>query len=217
MQAQRRARDSATGKSVVVGGMTYKQWAKQKRAENKTVWDVYVKKGKRLSSDREQHAQYRKFLDKHISKELDDFQNLKYNEPEKWDELKRFAAYKRVNPESDKRFFDAEQAKNALLKAGKIHATGTFVTPPGGFVVRTSNIHATDRLAQRNITLEIAQSYINNAVFALKQRNGEIYAFYSQNGFAAVDNSGMLRTAGELNESGRELFNEAVKHIGNNK
>ena len=88
MQAQRRARDPATGKSVVVGGMTYKQWAKQKRAENKTVWDVYVKKGKRLSSDREQHAQYRKLLDKHISKELDDFQNLKYNEPEKWVLLK---------------------------------------------------------------------------------------------------------------------------------
>lgn len=68
--------------------MTYKQWAKQKRTENKTVWDVYVKKGKRLSSDREQHAQYRKILGKHISKELDDFQNLKYNEPEKWALLK---------------------------------------------------------------------------------------------------------------------------------
>ena len=30
-----------------------------------------------------------------------------------------------------------------------------------------------------------------NAVFALKQQNGAVYAFYSENGFAVVDTDGL--------------------------
>lgn len=41
-----------------------------------------------------------------------------------------------------------------------------------------------------------------NAVFALKQQNGAVYAFYSENGFAVVDTDGLLRTAGRLDEKG---------------
>ena len=84
----RRARDPETGKSILVSDMTYAQWESWKKSENRYVWDTYIKKGKKLSSDRAQWAEYKSVLGKNVPGTLDSFQNLKYNEPEKWARLK---------------------------------------------------------------------------------------------------------------------------------
>lgn len=68
--------------------MTYAQWVSWKKSENRYVWDTYIKKGKKLSSDRAQWAEYKSVLGKNVLGTLDSFQNLKYNEPEKWARLK---------------------------------------------------------------------------------------------------------------------------------
>ena len=83
-----RVRDPVTGRNVVVPEMTYQEWAKQKQAENKTAWDTYMKKGKNLSSDKKQWREYREILGKNVPDTLDSFQNMKYNEPEKWGLIK---------------------------------------------------------------------------------------------------------------------------------
>ena len=84
----RRARDPETGKSILISDMTYAQWVSWKKSENRYVWDTYIKKGKKLSSDRAQWAEYKSVLGKNVPGTLDSFQNLKYNEPEKWARLK---------------------------------------------------------------------------------------------------------------------------------
>lgn len=86
--AQRRARDPETGKSVVIENMTYQKWEKQKMAENKTAWDTFQKKGKNLSADEKQFREYKDILGKKIPSTLEKFQDVKYNEPEKWETLK---------------------------------------------------------------------------------------------------------------------------------
>ena len=57
------------------------------------------------------------------------------------------------------------------------------------------------------------QNIIDNADFALKQRKGTQYAFYTSGGFAVLDNNGEIGTAGQLDERGKLLYDEVMKHV----
>ena len=80
--ALRRTRDG------LIPDMTYAEWAAQKMAENATAWDTYVKKGRNLSADTKQWKEYKAVLGRKAPNTIAGFQNLKYNEPEKWKQLK---------------------------------------------------------------------------------------------------------------------------------
>ena len=85
---KRRAKDPITGKyEIIDGGTTYKEWEAKKKAQNPEAWDTYMKKGKNLSADTKQYKKYKNVLGKEMPKNLAEFQNLKYNNPEKWKEL----------------------------------------------------------------------------------------------------------------------------------
>lgn len=86
--AQRRARNPVTGEYEIISGMTYAKWAAQKMAENATAWDTYMKKGRNLSADTKQWQEYKAVLGNKAPNTVEKFQNLKYNEPEKWKQLK---------------------------------------------------------------------------------------------------------------------------------
>lgn len=85
---ERRAIDPETGESVLIEDMTYQEWAAWKKAENETAWNAYMKKGKNASADQKQHEEYRQILKGKVPERFADFQNLKYNEPKKWDAIK---------------------------------------------------------------------------------------------------------------------------------
>lgn len=91
--------------------------------------------------------------------------------------------------------------------------SGTLVAPPLGRVAIKANEHAKKRFASRGITLEWTQNIIDNADFALKQRKGTQYAFYTSEGFAVLDNNGEIGTAGQLDERGKLLYDEVMKHV----
>jgi len=86
--ALRRARNPVTGESVMIPNMTYAQWESWKKTENRYAWDTYQKKGKNLSSDQKQFEKYKRVLGKNTPKTFAEFQDLKYNDPEKWSFLK---------------------------------------------------------------------------------------------------------------------------------
>lgn len=86
--AQRRARDPETGESVLISNMSYQEWEAWKKSENATAWEIYMKKGKNLSSDRKQYEEYRKILGNKMPSRFADFQDMKYNDAEKWSMLK---------------------------------------------------------------------------------------------------------------------------------
>ena len=39
------------------------------------------------------------------------------------------------------------------------------------------------------------------------------YAFYTSEGFAVLDNNGEIGTAGQLDERGKLLYDEVMKHV----
>lgn len=86
----RRARDPVTGKNVIVpGDMTYSQWRESmegKHGENRI--EVIGKKINNKATDKQQHQRYKLIYGDKIPSKLDDFQEMKYNKIEEWEELK---------------------------------------------------------------------------------------------------------------------------------
>ena len=85
---KRRAKNPVTGENEIISDMTYSEWAAQKEAESATAWGIFIKKGRNLSADTKQWKEYKAVLNKKVPNTVEDFQNLKYNEPEKWVQLK---------------------------------------------------------------------------------------------------------------------------------
>nr|CAJ1762559.1 minor head protein [uncultured phage] len=84
---QRSALDPATGKRIKVpANMNYEQWY-DKYVRGKPDVELEEKKIKNRSSDRAQHKRYRDIIGKETPKTLDDFQNIKYNDTDKWNSL----------------------------------------------------------------------------------------------------------------------------------
>lgn len=91
----RSAINPATGKRIKVPRtMNYQQWY-EKYVRGKPEAELEEKKTRNRSSDRKQHENYKNVLGKNTPDKLDDFQEMKYTDSEKWNELKE--AYKDVN------------------------------------------------------------------------------------------------------------------------
>jgi len=104
-----------------------------------------------------------------------------------------------------------------LRNAGKVKATGVVVAAPKYQRINAINEHAAKQLEKRDITQAWSQNIIDHADFALKQRDGERHAFYSSKGFAVLTETGMLATAGKLDDNGQILYNEVIKYVNGTK
>lgn len=87
-KAPRVAENPLTGKAEVIQGMTYTEWEEKHKAENPEAWELYQKKSQNLASDKKQYAEFKDVLGGSAPKSLDAFQSIKYNDPERWAELK---------------------------------------------------------------------------------------------------------------------------------
>jgi hypothetical protein len=83
--------------------------------------------------------------------------------------------------------------------------------------VKTVNAHAAERMAERSLTQEWAQSIIDHADFALKQRKGTQYAFYNKDGFVAMGTDGCMTSLGPLDAGGQKMYDEVMKYAGTKK
>lgn len=86
---KRAARDPETGETVYIDDMSYKEW-KEKfvKEEGQQAWDLYEKGAKNKGADKEQYKKYKAVLGKNAPKSLEEFQKLKYNDNEEWEDLK---------------------------------------------------------------------------------------------------------------------------------
>lgn len=85
----RAARDPVTGKTVRVKAQTYKEWRAE--TENRIGADKLAtaeKMAKNESADFSQYQKYKEILGKDAPKSFASFQDLKYNNTEKWAEVK---------------------------------------------------------------------------------------------------------------------------------
>lgn len=87
-EGTRRTRDPETHKVIdVPADMTYQEWYNKYVAGNPKAM-LEEKKIKNRASDRKQWKKYREILRDNIPDSLDKFQDMKYNEAEKWEKLK---------------------------------------------------------------------------------------------------------------------------------
>ena len=86
---QRKSRDPVTGKvKTFPGDMTYKQWYEKEVAHNPEA--LFAEKvAKNRTADLKQYERYKDRLGKEkVGKNIDTFRDLKYNKPEKWEEVR---------------------------------------------------------------------------------------------------------------------------------
>ena len=96
--------------------MTYDQWY-EKYVKGNTKAEAQEKAVKNSASDREQYERYQKVLGKEIPKSFAGFQEIKYNEPEKWRFMK--LDYQRRNELLQHPELKLPNAENAILPEPK--------------------------------------------------------------------------------------------------
>ncbi len=199
----------------------------QEHANRRTAQDFYNENPEKFdkmqkmlyneSADKEQYKKYKTRLGSEAPRKFSDFQKMKYDEAEKYQYLAGYYRYKGNNPQSSRNFYNANLAMKKLHDEGKIKTTGTLVYPARKYVIKDVNSHATERMQERDLTEGWAQNIINNAEFAVKQRKGTQFAYYNGEGMVVVDRDGILKTLGKLDDGGKILYEEVLKHIGSNK
>lgn len=215
----RSAYNQKTGRiEKVPASMNYVDWYK-KYVEGNTKAQAEEKAVQNRFSDKKQYENYKKILGKNIPDSFVKFQEMKYNEPEKWEYIKGLKEYLRKYPDSDKRYYDIqEELKAAGIKQGvalPAKSKQTFILPEG----KHDPYHIMNRMLERNITDDAVRGYMNNAKCMFSQWNGQRQVFYSDNGAAVITKSGddwIYKTAWrktDFDESTDTILEVINKHV----
>lgn len=191
-----RVRDPKTGKNVLVNEMTYDEWEQWKKSEDPEVWVLYQKKSQNYAADKKQFEQYKKRLGKNVPKSVDDFQEIKYNNPEKYSTLKEHYRYKGRVPEATEEDFKKYQ------KVKETGVIGTIRIPPRK--IDSSTLTFRDEHAgNHGCTVEEARRYVDDAVCSIQRKkwDGLHTNYYSFDGATYIhDETNKINTAYSKND-----------------
>ena len=151
-----------------------------------------------------------------MPKTFDLFQDLKYNYPEKWTDIKGFYRYKGDNPNTDLIAYECvAELKNRGIK-------GSILIPPKEIDVSNlgfdDNHINTER--KHNVTETEAKEFIKNAKLSKTIWQGQYENYYSEAGASYVDirdeSNKFIRTAFKRHEfnDDSELIMEVLKKYG---
>jgi SPP1 gp7 family putative phage head morphogenesis protein len=213
---ERTARNPETGKNYTVpADMTYEKWRKSiSEKYGADSIQTAQKKYWNRKTDIEQMKAIRKVLGKDAPNNIADFQNLKYNKPDKWEKVKVQTTYLTENPQSNLIYYRVNEKLNEMRETKQIRAKGVAVSPNIPLEIKTANDHTLMRFKDRNLSMKDAQDFYKNALVALKQRQGQQYQFYSSRGFVAVNTMGEIQSIGLLDMAGQRLVEEVIKIVG---
>lgn len=199
-EIQRRARDPVTGRTYLIpADMDYKTWY-QKYVVDKYGKDpvkVMEKKIINKASDKKQYEKYKEVLGKDLgAKTFDEFQDLKYNDVKKWEDVKGLYRYIKSNPGSDKTYYLVNKEIIILKEKGIVNKNiGTAVKPVPVDINRIDS-HAHKQMIERGITVEHAKSYVNNAKVMFMQADKTKQTYYATDGTSVIIvEGGILKTA----------------------
>lgn len=203
---QRRARDPETGKSYLVpGNMNYQEWY-DKFVVNKYGKDkaeVFDKMIKNKASDKKQLEKYKEVLGKESPKTLKDFQELKYNNIDKYKDLEikyKDFEIKNLLKEHDIELVDKINDKLYIVKN---------YNPD----IKDMTQHAKDNLQNKsdrsNMTTEKAKEFIDNAKLVIFDSQRQTIKFMSQDGYSVLNFDNILVTA--VPQKWRNKYNKYLK------
>ena len=190
---ERYARDAITGERFKVPkDMTYEQWrAKQNELYGAGTVEKLRAMGYNESADKVQFENYKKRLGADAPRSFKDFQNLKYNNKVKYDELAGLYSYKGRVPEATK----TDYANYKAVKATGV--IGTVRVPPESIAVESlafNDAHGT----RHGCTLDDAKSYVKTAKCTVRRKrwDGVSINCYSLDGAAYINADTMkIKTA----------------------
>lgn len=186
----RRARNPLTGKNELVdGGITYSEWVKSLTPEQKSALDLARKKNSNRTADKLQFAEYKNRLGtKVVGRSFDKFQNMKYNEKEKYEDLKGFFRYKGNNPKATQNDYNCVKELRELFPQGSFHIPAKEIDVSK---LAFDNEHINkERL--HGVTEDMAKEFIRNAKASRTVWKGQFERFYSYDGATYVDNENKL-------------------------
>ena len=168
---KRRAHNPKTGKTEMVpASMTYSQWY-EKYVKNDPKALAQEKAIKNAASDRKQYEKYQEVLGDDIPKSFVKFQKLKYNEPEKWEELKTF-------------YRDANRYQKLIDESGNLNIKGQPIKKINRIKLDEYEFKDNHINSEREhqVTKELAQKYVNESVAAYRRWNGDVTVYVSKYG-----------------------------------
>ena len=151
-----------------------------------------------------------------MPKNLDDFQDLKYNKHENFEFLKDFKEYKSKNVDADREEYEViAKIKNIGVKGEPSVRIERIETTDYSF--DDGHINKTDH--QRNITRAQAESFIDNAVLMVKQRKGRRIVYCSLEGATVIDTVKKIIVTSfkecDFDEKFKKIILEARKYAKN--
>lgn len=215
---KRTAKD-ANGKVIrIPANMTYQEWYDTYIKDN-PAGQVEEKKIKNRSSDRQQHEKYRRILGDKVPESFVRFQEMKYNDPEKWEYTKELAKYIEQYPESKKRYFDIQyDLKKVGIQQGIVLPPKTeraYILPEG----KRDPYHIMHRMLERGITDDDVHGYMADAKCMFVQWGGKRHVFYGDNGVAVItkaDESWVYKTVwskNDFDETTEKIMEVINKHV----
>ncbi len=191
--------------------MPYKTLSAYRRAHRKGEDSFDYKKSHNLLKDYEQYGRWKKVLgDKEMPETLAEFQEMKYNNSKKFDELKELKDYVRENPNATSKDYKlVKKLKDNGVK-GQIHI------PPKRNIdidkLGFDNKHINEE-RHHNISKDEAIQFIKKAKMSITRWNGEFERYYSYEGGAYIDmKNKIIRTAFSKREFDAEAKN-IIKEI----
>lgn len=186
------ARDPETGKNYrVPAGTTYEEWRKSiSEKYGADSLETAQKKYQNRKADAEQMKTFRKVIGKDVPDNLADFQNMKYNEPEQWNDIKYYVRNINDRPVEYVKI-DRELEKLGIVNKGKAY-------PAEPIEIKGWRGHAEKRLIQRGLTKEQASGFMTRAKIMMKQypEPATLFNYYSEDGILGVKaDSGIVQTA----------------------
>lgn len=175
---KRRARDPKTGKTYVINNMPYNEWYQKHVVDKygKDKAEVMEKMIKNKASDMKQFEEFKKVLGKESPKSLKEFQELKYNNSTKWNELKC-------------NYRDTNRYNKIIDNASILNIKGIPIKNIERIDLKEYEFdyHHINNEREHGVTKEIAQEFINNSKAAYSRWNGQVIVYVSENGCSVVN------------------------------
>ncbi len=205
---KRLARDPKTGKTYLLDkNIGYEEWYKKyvidKYGERKT--KMFEKMIKNKSSDRKQYKQYKKVLGKESPETLEDFQNIKYNEVSKWEELK-------------KDYSKTVRFNRIVQESTDLHIKGEVIKYIDRIDITDYKFADTHINSERNhnVSKEMAQNYIDESVVAYSRWKGQVVVYVSEGGCSVVNLENKIISTAYKSEEYDEKFKKILEVVKDN-
>lgn len=198
---------------------TYPEWLEKKFEKDPEGTALEFKKVARASADKKQWSEYRAIVGNAVPKSFDKFQDLKYTDSESWNYIKGLKRYLVKYPESNRQYYDAQQAlkeqginRGVLLPAEKVRA---YIMPSG----TREPYHIMERMVERGITDDEVRSYSDNAKAMFVQWSGKRRRYVGLDGTCVVvkeNNEWVYKTAWKKQDNDEETDKilEELNNVG---